>query len=491
MNYLPRIFLLLIVASLCAQAAADSLAPPDEQTVPVAADESADATAPAADSDAEPAEGASDEEQLAFHYRRYLDLMGDSTYDEADAVAKRVVELTLRVRGPKSTDYSKALINLAIVQHYNQQYDAAQQNFLAAIEIIERNEDRLNAQLVNPLKGLGASQLDGGRPELAGQTFSRAVHVTHVNNGPHNLQQVEILESLAEARLRLGLVEEARDIQEKIYALNAHAHAEDSLEFVPSLLRRADWQHRAGFINDERVTLRRAIRIIEVQSGDDDLQLVDPLIKLGRTYFYVDTSPVQSGMQNTLTSGEVFFKRALRIATENPSSDWEAVARASLALGDFYMFDNNWQRAHGVYREAWTFLSAGDEQLDFRRDNLERPMLLREKPLREYVSDPGDDSAAAEDQPFLDGSITLAFEISPSGRTTNLRVIETQPANFAAILRAIQREMRSRLYRPRFVDAEPIASDEQLLVHHFYYTQADLDALQQTTAVAESETDET
>lgn len=492
---MPRILLLMILASLCARAADVSLPPPDEQTVPVADETATDDAAPDAGGTeqadgSEPAAGATDEDRLAFYYRRYLQLISDRVYDEADSAAKRVVELTLSNRGPKSTDYSKALINLAIVQHYNKQYDAAQQNFLAAIEIIERNEDRLNVQLVNPLKGLGVSQLDAGKPELAGQTFGRAIHVTHVNNGPHNLQQIEILESLAEANLRRGLVNEARDIQERIFALNAHAYSTESMEFVPSLMRRADWQHRAGLIADEQVTLRRAIRIIEEQVGNDDPQLVEPLIRLGRTYFYPDTSTTSTGLRSTLDSGEIFFKRAVRIAAENPATDWQVVARASLALGDFYMFDNNWQRAHIVYQEAWNFLSDSDEGIQFRRDNLERPILLRERALRQHVSLPGEDGAAPNDAPLLDGSMTLAFEISASGRTSNLRIIEAQPVNFPSMQHSVQREMRSRLYRPRFVDAEAADSDEQLLEHRFYYTQTDLDALQQSAA-AESDSGET
>ncbi len=46
------------------------------------------------------------------------------------------------------------------MQHSTEQYDASQQNFESAIEIIEDNEDQLNDQLVNPLRGLGASQLE-------------------------------------------------------------------------------------------------------------------------------------------------------------------------------------------------------------------------------------------------------------------------------------------------------------------------------------------
>lgn len=466
-------------------------APVDEQTVPVA-EEPAVAESPAAAA-AEPVgpslpEDASDQEQLAYQYSRYLRLVKDRVYDEADTAAKRVVELTLKITGPKSTEFSKALINLAIVQHYTGQYDAAQQNFMSAIEIIEVNEDRLNSQLVNPLKGLGASQLDAGRPDLATETFARAIHVTHVNEGPHNLEQIELLESLAETKLRLGSIDDAREIQEIIYGLNANAYAEDSVEFVPSLMRRADWQHRTGFINDERVTLRRAVRIIELQLGKDDMQLVEPLIRLGRTYFYFDSSGTQTGVYTGMTSGEVYFKRAMRIATENPDTEWPIVARASLALGDYYMFEGNAQRAFTVYREAWNFLSESEERLSHRRDHLEQAVLLRDRPLPRSITPPGSEPAPGQPAAVLQGSITLAFDISAVGRISNLRVIDAHPINFDSMQRTVQREMRNRLYRPRFVDAEPVVTAEQILVHRFFYTQADVDAEQAATAT-ESEAD--
>ena len=474
----------------------EQAAPMDEQTVPVATEPvdtepvDLELAAPPVVFGPELPQDATDEERLIFQYTRYKSLMKDRVYDEADTVAKRVVELSLKVFGPKSSEFSKALTNLAIVQHYTGQYDAAQQNYMSAIEIIENNEDRLNGQLVNPLKGLGASQLDGGRPDLASETFSRAIHVTHVNYGPHNLQQVGILESLAETSLRLGSIEDAQDIQEVIYSLNAHAYAEDSIEFVPSLLLRADWQHRAGFIAEERMTLRQAVRIIEVQEGVDDLQLVDPLILLGRTYFYYDATGQVAGMQSSPASGEIYFKRALRIATENPASDWATIARAGLALGDYYMFNNNAQRAFTVYQEAWHFLSGDEERLSYRREHLEQAVLLREKPLPTFVTQPSGEPAAGQPAGMLQGSMTLAFEVSMNGGIADLRIVDAQPIVFTSMQRSVHRKMRSRLYRPRFVDAQPTATAEQLFTHRFFYTQEDLDQQQAATAAAKQDAEQ-
>jgi tetratricopeptide (TPR) repeat protein len=131
------------------------------------------------------------------------------------------------------------------VQHRNKQFDAAQQNFESAIDIIEDIEDRLNHRLINPLKGLGAAQLEGGRPDLAMQTFGRAIHVTHVNEGPHNLDQIEILESLAETNVRLGNIEDAREMHDKIYLLHRRRYEDDQLALIPSLMRRAEWHHHS------------------------------------------------------------------------------------------------------------------------------------------------------------------------------------------------------------------------------------------------------
>jgi tetratricopeptide (TPR) repeat protein len=340
--------LLLFAGGLYAQDESDMapMGPPPDQLVPVA-DEIPPDDAPA------PAPELTDEQQLLAQFERYKSLMGDGVLDEADTVAKRVVELAIRVSGPDSTDTARALTNLGIVQHRTQQFDAAQQNFQAAVEIIESNEDRLNAQLVNPLRGLGVAQLEGGRPDLAVGTFQRAVHVTHVNEGPHNLDQVDILNSLAEASLRLGSTDDAREIQDTIYALNARHYADNVLDLLPALMERAVWQHRAGFIYDERTTYRRVVRIIEEQFGKDDLQLIEPLTRLGQSFFFIDMSGAESVQPVTMTTGEIYFKRAARIAEQNPDADWQDAASTTLALADFYMYQGNEPRARKTYREAW------------------------------------------------------------------------------------------------------------------------------------------
>lgn len=456
-------------------------APTLDQTVPVA-EQLPDET---------PDQPLNDEQLLAAEFQRYQQLVGEGILDEADNVAKRVVELAIRISGPTSTNTARALTNLAIVQHRNGQYDAAQQNYEAAIDIIEAREDRLNPMLINPLQGLGAAQLEGGRPDLAAQTFGRAVHVTHVNDGPHNMGQLELLESLAETNLRMGLVEEAKQVHDNIYTLNLRHYRSNPMDMVPSLMRRASWQHRTGYIIDERATYRRIIRIIESQSDKNDVRLVQPLTKLGQSYFYIDTSGIEQLNQPTAASGEIYFKRALRIAQESEDSDWKVEADAMLALGDYYLFRGTLVRANSLYEDAWELLSGDDEKLSRRVSLLGKIQVLRFDDMPRYTG-----AATAADnldpnEKLREGTITFTYGVSPRGKVTGFKVVEANPPELYDIQRRVQREMRSRLYRPRYVDGAAVATEDLSYTHRFYYRQSELDAIRDKEAAAEAGEEET
>ncbi|MEO1202227.1 MAG: tetratricopeptide repeat protein [Pseudomonadota bacterium] len=417
--------------------------------------------------------------ELVAAFDAFRDLKDQGILDEAENVAKRVIEMSIRLFGPTSNDTARALSNLGQIQFLTGDYEAAEQNFEAAIEIIEDNEDRLNAQLVNPLKGLGAAQLENGRPDLAARSYQRAVHITHVNEGPHNLDQVDALQALAEVNLRMGDLESAKNNQDMIYALNLRYYSNDAMSMVPSLMRRAQWQRRTGYHLDERATYRRIIRIIETTQGKDDIQLVPPLLELGESYFYIDVTDTQAQFQTTTAaSGEMYFKRAVRIAEEHPNTDWRLQAQTKLAFGDYYNFRGDNGRARRNYRAAWGILSADDPDIrDVRRRELERPVLLRQDALPRYVGSAKSSDRATSDPDLRSGRIVASYAISSRGRVASLKIVEATPEEFEDVRRIVQRELRSRIYRPKFVEAEPMGSDEQLFTHEFFYMEPDLEQL--------------
>ena len=403
--------------------------------------------------------------------------------------AKRIVQMVMKIHGPESLEASKALNNLALVQYRNGQYGAAIQNFEAAVEIIETVEDRLNHRLVNPLKGLGAAQLGSGRPDLAQKTFNRATHITHVNEGPHNIEQVEILESLAQSAMLLDDVKGARKFMNRIHVLNARHFEGNELSLLPSLIRRASWQHAAHYYHDERATYRRMIRIIEAKRGKDDAQLIFPLSRLGESYYYVDlTNTTPHAQQGLHANGEMYLKRAQKIADATPGIDWRVLADTKLALADFYIHTDSQSHAKKFYTEAWNLLSTDEERLAYRAEQLEQPLVLRETPLPQYLEkDLEDDTESGK---FLTGTVRVSYTLTARGRVRNIRS-QITPPQFKNMQRMVHREIAQRGYRPQMADGQLRESDELSFEHSFFYRQEDLDALTKGKARADQQsTDE-
>lgn len=415
-----------------------------------------------------------DEDRLRRLFALYLDAVSDKMFTEADSLAKQIVELTIQIHGLDSHESAKALTNLAIAQHGIEDYESAILNYTAAIEIIERVEDRLNAALINPLRGLGAAQLASGRPDLARATFDRAVHVSHVNDGPHNLGQIETLQSLAETFLAVGEFDDAIDVQKRIYYLQARNVDSKSVDIIPALRTRASWQRRMQLYEQERYTWRRIISVIESNEGKDSLDLIEPLTKLGNSYLFVGVTDVPYAQPASVTSGEIYLKRAVRIAEANPEANWKILIDSMLELGDYYVLTERANRGHRVYREVWKLLSEDEERLKARFDRLETVVVLQGvNPPKMYGGDPAV-PVSGELPGFESGTAVFQYSVSTRGRAMNIRLLEADPPELDDMYHAVGREIRKLLHRPRLVDGEPVQTDNVTYSHTFYYRQADL-----------------
>ena len=423
-----------------------------------------------------------DQARLGRLFTLFTDAIAERQFEEADTLAKQIVEQAIRTYGLDSSESAKALTNLAIAQHGIRDYESAILNYEAAIGVFERTEDMLSYNLINPLRGLGAAQLANGRPDLARDSFNRAVHISHVNEGPHNLEQVEALESLAETYLSVGEMSEAIEVQKRIYYLQARNVDNRSLEIIPALRTRASWQNRMRLYDQERFTWRRVISVIEQHKGKDSLDLIEPLINLGRTFMFVGISTAPYQPTASVSSGEVYLKRAVRVAEANPDADWRLLPKTMLELGDYYMRSARPNRGQRVYEEVWRILSEGDdpERLAFRAELLEQPVPLQE--LRVPKMYGGDPTVPVRAEPagFETGVVELEYRISMRGRPMNIKLLKADPEGLDSMYQAVARDLRRIQYRPRFADGEVVMSDAATLRHEFYYRPADLDPAQTT-----------
>jgi tetratricopeptide (TPR) repeat protein len=404
----------------------------------------------------------------------YKESINSANYLEADTLAKRIIELSIKVFGINSVESAKALTNLAIAQNGNKEYEAAERNFRASIDIIERISDRLNSALINPLKGLGSTQLANGRPDMARASFQRAVHISHVNNGPHNLGQVEVLESMAEIYLAVGEHSKAVDIQERIYSIQARKIEPFSLGIVPALQKQAHWQHRLQMYERERVSWRKIIAVLERNHGKKDLRLIPPLTSLGKSYLFITPSEYDMQPEMSVASGETYLRRANRIAETNPDSDWQIVGQTMLSLGDYYVLSARANRGARMYKELWTLLSEDEERLGNRREYLERLNILQEIYPPKYYRSEQIDEGIPKDEEFETGTISYGFTVNAAGKAVDVYHIETQPPEFQDMSDRVRRNLRRLVYRPRLEDGALVNTPETTYTHEFFYRPGDI-----------------
>jgi hypothetical protein len=429
--------------------------------------------------------------ELKRLFELYREALAIKNYVEADTLAKRVVELSIKLNGLDSHDSAKAITNLGIAQHNNGDYEAAKLNFTASINIVERIDDRLSVTLINPLQGLAATQAATGRPDLATRSYQRAVHVSHVNDGPHNAGQIDTLESMAELYVSMGEIKNASSIQQNIFSIQSRNIDLTSLDIIPAMEKRAKWQHRLQLYNSERATWRQLIHILEKHHGKKGLELIEPLKGLGRSYLFV--SPTEYDFQTDVStaSGETFLRRANRIADINPDSNWKIVEDTLLSLGDYYVLSGRPNRAAKIYLEAWTLLSDGEEEdrLVTRKDHLEEPQILQKvHPPRYYNSLREDDGRQPPDN-FETGSIVFGYSVVANGRIDNLIHLETQPAEIEDFAQPVARSLRRLIYRPRLEDGRPVSTHEFVYTHEFFYRPSDIKEKVETLESATGEDD--
>lgn len=400
--------------------------------------------------------------QLDRAFATYKRLFDSGRYPSAIDAGKRVVVLSIEVNGRENLQTARALTNLAIAQQKNGDYEAAEQNYEAAIEIVQAVDSRLSPHMINPLRGLGNTYLEAGRPDQAILAYDRAIHLTHVNSGPQNLEQADLLDALSESFVRLQDLEEASEIQDLSYQLYERRFGSDDPRILPALERRARWLHRLGLFGQERTVYSQIIHIIEEAYGEDDLRLIRPLHGLARTYLY----DVEKAVTNR---GEWALRRAVEIAEEHPDGTPLLVADSMIATGDYHGLRGEAQKARRAYGNAWDLLSADETLIDDRDERFARPVKIREASAPAYADEETNPvvNPVYRGREFDRGTVVVEYTVNTRGRAEDITVVESVPPGLMDS--EAKRAVRRFIYRPRYEAGEPTATPGQTFRHSYAY----------------------
>ena len=389
-------------------------------------------------------------------------------YQEAQVAAKRRIEYLLRDEDPPGSLMAAALEDLAFAQRLSESFEAAIQNYSAAIDLLARGNSMLSGRLIDPLRGLGDTYMASAQPHLALPVYERALHLNHVNEGPHNLGQLDILDTMMAAEEEAGRPDSALGVVDRMSALYARHFGTGSEEMLPVLARRAALQNRLGQHQGERLTYLDVVRIIQEHRGESDVSLIEPYSAIGRTYLH-EVGDVVFRSEPTGQTGETFLKKALDVARKNPDAGGLIQAELLIQLADYYTVMNAHDKARRRYRSAWNILSANG-RLDERRNDLETTVPIVRPKLDRYANFGYRSAAdASADTAYDEGYIVASFTVNERGRVTDIEVVEGDPADFGAMQTRVQRTLRESVFRPRYEDGDPVRTEGQLFRHDFLY----------------------
>ena len=405
--------------------------------------------------------------------RQYDDALAKGLFGEAEAIAKRMLE-TLLGGGAGQPLVADGLARLAFAQRQQQLYEAAVQNYAAAVDLLRSTGDHLSSNLIPPLRGLGDTYVASGRADMALPVYEQALHIRHVNDGPHTLEQVELLDDIAVALERSGGAEAALVALDRMFSLYARAYAADSEEVLPVLGRKAGLLNALDRHQEERAVYREITTIIRSRRGEYDLSLLQPYSALGRTYFH-DLDDAYFRSEPTTETGETFLRKALEVTERNAAATWAMQTQALIELGDYYTLRDVQDRARIQYGRAWELLSADADRLDRRRRELGQPIMLLRPPLDASANFGYRSDANAEPAEYKDGHVVARFTVNERGRAVDLEIVDADPRNFSAMETRVRQAVRGFIFRPRYDAGRPASTPGHEFRHEFRYLPGDLD----------------
>ncbi len=413
-------------------------------------------------------------------------------YPEALEYALFAVEREDSSEDPYNPDLIEPLINLASTQKKLQLDRQAAESLDRAIDLIERDGGIYDARLVTPINRAGHLLQQRGEHGQAIELFRRSQHISHRVDGVFSTDQVAALELMTRSYLTTGDLDAANATQNFRYRVDVHRFGRGSILTVPSGVALAQFKTSLTLYDEARKLYDEAIQITENSVGENNLALVDLLLGLASvrqnqrelqdyhraraaqlrretSIAYYDYRPQAS----VLSADQAKKNRPARIQGASPGQALAALTRAVqivdhhqgkvscayrfaiyVTLGDTYMLLKKRNKGITTYQQAIELLDSASDTQELKEQYFGRPWRLQYKKPRPLPNAVG--RYTNYDGTFAEAS----FVVLPNGSVDEVELVASNaPAPMRTLFR---KEVRRSIYRPRFVDGEPVATAEHL-----------------------------
>ena len=347
----------------------------------------------------------------------------------------------------------------------------------AAERIVEEIEDRSHRhdiELAQPLMLLGDARL--GMADVVGalDAYDRSLLVTRTNKGLFTPDQVEIVYREATAHAALGDRDLANDRHEYAFNIMHRAYGDNDPRLIPGLFLLADW-----YSNDHNIFVARRLWGQAVVLGKrhlpaDDPQTISALKGLARTFreerfptltkesrdannalYRRATNRYQQVQLNNFSPGERALIEVINIEMAKPDGSDAEVAAAMLELADWYLLFEKYSRAFPLYTRIWELLESDPEGLN--------SVFKDPTPLYLPLPPPPTPAIASTE----DGIVELALTVSDRGFVSDLSTLRSEPEGMMEF--QVRKATRRARYRPAFVEALPVLTEDVRVEYRFPY----------------------
>ena len=367
--------------------------------------------------------------------------------------------------------------------------DRSIEDYSAALEQAESRNGAYGVELIEPLQAIATALQSGARYAAAIEYYQRAIHLTRVISGLYAPAQVPLLKRLAASQNALGLYLQANETRDYLYRVQRHTMPALDTGFSQAALAHAQWKQQMylhgaggqGFLNllESHQIHSRAVDAIAMEDDNNPALIphlygrmtTEYLISryegerdpqgLSFTQGYTGSANLEAEQFRLLRkynfrNGRRTLLQVVKILEQQQPLDAQALAKAKVALGDWYLWWFQRARALESYEAAYRIWADG---IDHR--------LAPAELFGEPVKLPAGQSLPASFTAMVSQESARArvrFRVSRHGEARAIEVLDVQAPSDRdqqAARVVVHKMLRTSRFRPvvregKVVMAEPI-----------------------------------
>ncbi len=359
--------------------------------------------------------------------------------------ATRIVE-TLEAREDPAVGLERLL--LARVHAGLRDFESAETVYLQAIDEVADEEGAASPTLIGAYQGLGRNYLNDRRFDEALIAFEEAQTISRRNEGLFNTDQASIIDDMTLAYLGIGDTVEARDLQLERLDNAIRRFGPDDSRVIPFHTHLGDYLDNSRLRGGAREQYGRALELSDGEFGALSPQSLSLLRRLAQIDLLLDHE------------SDAHTRLATILSEQQATIDPVERAQALIVIADRALVYEGIEAATPSYREAYALLDA--------REGITASAIFASPQPLNLIPPLSAVDRGARRNPWSWGELTIRFDVSASGRASNVEM-ESMTPELERVSDDYVRRVREAYFRPRLDDGNPVGTADARYSQNFRY----------------------